>query len=51
VSIFEEKLKAISYIEGVLSIKKWHLWCLDKSYRVCTIHVDAREDVDPDLLR
>jgi len=51
VPIYEDKLKAIGYIEGVLSIKKWHLWCLDKSFRVCTIHVEAREDADPDVLR
>lgn len=51
VPFFEDKLKSISYVEGVVAVKKWHLWCLDKSYRVCTIHVEAREDSDPDVIR
>ena len=51
VVILEEKLKSVSYIEGVVAVKKWHLWCLDKSYRVCTIHIEAREDADPDKVR
>jgi Co/Zn/Cd efflux system component len=38
-------------IEGVVAVKKWHLWCLDKSYRVCTINVEAREDADPDVIQ
>lgn len=51
VALFEEKLKSISYIEGVVAVKKWHLWCLDKSHRICTLHIEAREDADPDTIR
>ncbi len=32
-------------------MKKWHLWCLDKSYRVATLHIEAREDADIDAIR
>ena len=35
--MLEQKLKSVAYIEGVVSVKKWHLWCLDKSYRICTL--------------
>jgi Co/Zn/Cd efflux system component len=51
VVLFEEKLKTIGYIEGVINLKKWHLWCLDKSFRVCTLHVEVREKADPDQIR
>ena len=51
VILLEEKLKTIAYIDGVVSVKKWHLWCLDKSYRVCTVTIDAKEDADPDRIR
>ena len=51
VPLLEDKLKTIAYIEGVISVKKWHLWCLDKSYRVCTIHVEVSESSDADQIR
>ena len=31
VDLMEDKLKTIADIEGVVSVKKSHLWCLDKS--------------------
>ena len=49
--LLEDKLKTIAYIEGVISVKKWHLWCLDKSFRVCTIHVEVSESSDADQVR
>lgn len=51
VALFEDKLKTIAYIEGVVQVKKWHLWCLDKSYRVATLHIEAVEDADIDAIR
>jgi Co/Zn/Cd efflux system component len=47
----EDKLKTLAYIEGVVQVKKWHLWCLDKSHRVCTMHVEILESADPDAVR
>jgi len=47
----EDKLKTLAYIEGVVQVKKWHLWCLDKSLRVCTLHVEVLESADPDAVR
>lgn len=51
VPLLEDKLKTIAYIEGVVSVKKWHLWCLDKSYRVCTLHIEVSEGCNADQVR
>jgi Co/Zn/Cd efflux system component len=49
--LVEDKMKTLGYVEGVISVRKWHLWCLDKAYRVITVNVEAREDADPDKVR
>ena len=46
IPLFEEKLRKIGYIEGVIEVKKWNLMCIDKSHRVCTLKVEVREDAD-----
>jgi Co/Zn/Cd efflux system component len=51
VFLIEEKLKKIGYIEGVVNVKQWHLWCLDKSYRIFTLNIEISEHADPDAIR
>jgi len=47
----ENKVKTIQYIDGVVNVKTWHMWSLDKSYRVCSMIVEVKEDADPDLIK
>jgi Co/Zn/Cd efflux system component len=49
--LLEDKMRSLAYLEGVISVRKWHLWCLDKSYRIVTVHIDAREEADADEVR
>eukprot|EP00347_Sterkiella_histriomuscorum_P010012 403339025 len=49
--LIEEKLKRLGYIEGIICIKNWHLWCLDKSYRVCSLQVEVSENTNSDVIK
>lgn len=46
--IIEDKLKKLGYTEGIIKVRQWHLWCLDKSYRICSLHVEVTEQTDTD---
>jgi len=48
VLLMEYKVRKLGYVEGVVHVKHWHLWCLDKSFRVCSMALEAREDANPD---
>ena len=49
--IVEEKLRVIGYMEGIVKVKKWHLWCLDKSYRILSVKVEISENTNPDNIK
>lgn len=51
VFIIDNKVKNIQYIEGVVNVKSYHVWSLDKSYRVCSMNVEIKEDADADGIR
>lgn len=51
VPLLENKLKSLNYVEGIIAVKKWHLWCLDKSHRVCTLQIEIKPEADPDKIR
>lgn len=49
--VVEDKIRAMQYMEGVVRVGKWHLWCLDKSYRVITIKVEVTGNANPDDIK
>lgn len=51
IPLLEEKLKKLEYIDGIVTIKSWNFYCIDKSHRVLTIKVDIREDVDTEHIK
>lgn len=51
VVMMENKMRKLAYIEGVVHIKSWHLWCLDKSFRICSVTLEIKEDTNPDEIK
>jgi Co/Zn/Cd efflux system component len=51
VYLVEDKIKSIGFIEGVVNVRNWHFWCLDKNMRICTINVSVKEEANPDKIR
>jgi len=45
-TVMEHKMKKIAYIEGVIDVQEWHMWCRDKSHRVCTLKLGVTEDAN-----
>ena len=51
VYLLEDKIKSIGLIEGVVNVRSWHFWCLDKTMRICTIHLSLKEEANPDQIK
>jgi hypothetical protein len=42
--IMYDKVKKLEYNSKIQKIEDWHYWCIDKSYRICTVNVELTQD-------